>query len=128
MKKHYAQHKYNTKIKLKNLRTKCPKDFWKILKTSSCQKTHSSNHVYINVFFEHFKSLNELTETDNGNEELISNRTNGESENVEINSPITENEILEAIRSLKNEKAFGEDAITLLGCFGKLFTWTHNLC
>ena len=60
--------------------------------------------------FEHFKKVNNPNETDEHTENPL---TDDEQEkiNEEINEPITENEIISAVKSLKNNKSSGIDEI-----------------
>jgi len=143
-----AQHNYNlTKINtLKKLKTTDPRQYWRILNKDSSQRQEPS--VKLNDFYNYFKALNEENVTHDNNENIQTNETDNGNANEEINNPITEEEILSAVKTLKNNKSPGIDNIinehmkytiqTMLPIYVKLFniifntgtvpeTWTDGL-
>ena len=95
--------------KLKTMRTKNPKEFWKILNKS---KRKEQPDIPVDTFFEFYKELNQKPnqkDTPNLPEPEVQ-ETN--QINEEINKYIDKNEILNCIKKLKCNKASGEDYIT----------------
>ena len=99
------------KEKLRYLRTKNPRDYWKIINNGNVKPKHS---VPIDDLFEFFKALND--EVDNTLPDYVApmddlDLLSGVNINVDINVCITEEEILKCVKSLKRNKSVGEDAI-----------------
>ena len=94
--------------KLRSLRTSDPKAYWSLLNRGydKSVKNATSSKVAMDVFFNHFKNLN--TVQDNVDVVLPDNISQY---NEVLNQPFVEKEVLEAIKSLKNNKACGGDLI-----------------
>ena len=104
-----AQSAYkNSKIKeLRNIKTSNPRKYWKFLNENKKPKTNLS----VDMAYEYFSNINlsaDINDTDtNFNYTEIPSRP----ENAEINSPISLEEIRQAVRCLKNNKSNGIDMI-----------------
>lgn len=102
------QYKFNSNRidKLRRLKDADPKQYWNILNAKSKQ---SKTTASLEDFYDFFKTLNENVE----NEEPVEEDINYENvtTNEDINRPITEEEILIAVKGLKNNKAPGSDEI-----------------
>lgn len=99
--------------KMKNMKTKNPKEYWKLLNGEHKQKQKQPN-IPIQILYDFFKELNETTSNDeNGNtQQNEHDDTNVQKESNEIiNDVITAEEILKCIKKLKNNKASGDDLI-----------------
>ena len=97
--------------RLRNLRKNNPKEYWKII-NSSKKETNSS--ASLSDLYDFFKNVNAQDDTECPQDEDSPNinlNENIESNNCEINGKITENEILAATKSLKNNKSSGLDDI-----------------
>ena len=104
-----SRHRKDMQNKLKTMRTKNPKEFWKILNKS---KRKEQPDIPVDTFFEFYKELNQKPnqkDTPNLPEPEVQ-ETN--QINEEINKYIDKNEILNCIKKLKCNKASGEDYIT----------------
>ena len=102
-------HTCNVARKLRQLRTTNSKEYWKILNSTN---TDSKCTADINDMFLFFKRVNEGDENDD-NAENLDDVTNVDNEysDVLLNSPILEDEIIAAVKKLKNGKAPGYDNI-----------------
>ena len=92
--------------KLRNLKTRDPKEYWRLLNEEKQNKTSS---VPINNFYQFFKTINDPPTTANRGAEW--NMQANMPLNEEINVPINEAEIVKAAHSLKNNKSPGNDHI-----------------
>uniref|UniRef100_A0A0N7ZBB2 Reverse transcriptase domain-containing protein n=1 Tax=Scylla olivacea TaxID=85551 RepID=A0A0N7ZBB2_SCYOL len=109
LKRVHNKEKENMLIKLKANRNKDPKTYWKILKENDGNKSKTT--LTLADFHQHFKNLSEeISESDKHLSELES-ATIESGEEETLNEPITEHEVLKAIRKLKNDKAPGYDDI-----------------
>ena len=100
-------YKANLSQKLKNLRSKNGRDFWKILNQSDQVSKCSVN---IDDMYHFLRSMNETERTDSYNME----QPNFECEETSceiLDSTITEEEILSAVKKLKNNKSPGCDQV-----------------
>ena len=88
--------------KLRGLRTTDPKSYWSLL-NKGCDK---GKNVSQKVFYNHFKDLNNVE--DDIDAVLPENMSEY---NTVINQPICEQEVVNAIKSLKNNKACSDDMI-----------------
>ncbi len=86
-------------------KTKDPKAFWKILRSSKVKK---KSQIPLDTFYDHFKSL--LTEGDDVNERLEF-AIHNDADSPILNDPITPDEIRRCIGKLKNGKSPGNDNI-----------------
>ena len=102
-KKHFDQSRID---KLRSLKSTNPKDYWRLLNGGKGNQTFAS----LDDLFEHFKKTNNSNETYE-NTEIPKTGDEPVLMNEEINAPITENEINEAAKSLKNNKSPGIDEI-----------------
>lgn len=99
------RHKNEKIEKLRRIKSSNPKEFWRILNDENCNQASTAPLNDLYNFFKNLNSKTTYTQTNNLNEE-IPNQVN-----EEINQPITENEILQAVKSLKMNKAAGIDQI-----------------
>ena len=100
------RHNKNTQDKLRNMKSKNPRGFWKII--NSLEKSKDNEKIDIETLYDFFKNLNEQNENDNMSQGLNIDLTN---EDELLNSPITENEINKCIRMLKYNKSSSNDKI-----------------
>ena len=100
--KHYK----GTQDKLRNLSSKNPRDFWKLM--ISLEKTKDNENIDIETLYDFFKMLNEQNENENMPQDLNTDLTN---DDELFNSPITEGEIRKCIKTLKNNKSSSNDKI-----------------
>ena len=108
--KNVAKYKNDKINKLRNLKQKKPKDFWKVI--NSINKKEDTT-APLHDLYEYFKTLNadsegENTDNDSGNLKFPDKISDL---NIDINLPFTENEIIKAIKKLKNNKSHGIDGI-----------------
>ena len=103
-----SMYKNSFKHKLRNLKSKDPKEYWKILNEYKKPEVRISNAA----LYDHFKSLssnNGGQDQDTGIDFLhLSNQ--GESQ-ILLDKTITQEEIIHAIDNLKNNKSAGPDKI-----------------
>ena len=95
--------------KLRSLKTKNPKEYWKLLQTKKIDNTPIS----INELHDYFKQLN--AGTDENDDELPNEMTREEHVNLDTNmldTEFTEDEISKLINNLKNNKSPGIDRLT----------------
>ena len=100
------KHNKNTQDKLRNLKCKNPRDFWKIM--NSLNKTNDNENIDIKTLYDFFKNLNEQNENEDMPQDLNIDLSN---DNELLNSPITEEEICKCIKMLKNNKSSSNDKI-----------------
>ena len=108
--KHYKRYKNDKISKLRAIKRNNPRGYWKII---NANKTTQDTKASVNDLFYYFKNLNE-TDTDedeNSNVDIREGFQLNETAEQDINLPITEKEILDSIKSLKNNKAHGPDSI-----------------
>ena len=92
--------------KLRGLRTSDPKSYWSLL-NKGCEKGKATQQkVAMNVFFDHFKNLSNVV-----NDIDIVLPDNVTEYNTVINEPISEKDVVDAIKTLKNDKACSNDMI-----------------
>ena len=83
------------------------KDFWKNVQNVSFKATQPKSNIDIDTWFKHFKSLLEIdTDSENVSTDMEDVHINGC-----IDRPISKEEVLMAIRKLKNRKSAGPDGI-----------------
>ena len=111
------------------MKTKDPKSYWSLLNKSTDQNKTIVNKVALGSFYDHFKNLNNVN---NDNNDFNFNIQNADvNDNFELNKSFSENDIVHAIKSLKNNKSCGNDLILnkflkcasgkMLSVFCKLF-------
>ena len=101
--------RYNNEIsnKMKTLKTKNPREFWKLF--NRCN-TRNKSDISINTLFDFFKELNK-NKFENDPDLHFENDVNSESTNDFLNGVITADEIIKVIKKAKNNKSPGEDLI-----------------
>ena len=100
------KHNKSTQDKLRNLKSKNPKDFWKIM--NSLDKAKGNERINIETLYNYFKTLNEQNENEEIAQDLDIDINN---DDELLNSPITEEEIHKCINILKNNKSSSNDKI-----------------
>ena len=106
------RYRYDLSQKLKNLRSTNPKDYWKILNASSKDKKCA---VDINDMYNFLKDVNksefeEQYHQDSNYSASIASEFNEISDEL-LNSVIREDDIIEAVRKIRNGKSPGFDSI-----------------
>ena len=94
--------------KFRNMKSKNPKDYWKIINESRGDKDKEINTINTNTFFEHLKKLS-FSEEEDQNDYDYENFANND-DNAFFNSMFTAEEVRNGIHKLKN-KACGLDLI-----------------
>lgn len=94
--------------KLRSLKTKSPKDYWKILNT--VDKKHKNENIDLDSLYTFFKNLNEQRDT-NDDQSMEDLHFSLNENNEILNAHINDAEILKCIKSLKNNKACSNDNI-----------------
>ena len=104
--KQFKSYQNNVAKKLRDLQTTNPKAYWSII-NRICDSKQILSDISADTFLDHFKGLNQEQESDflDISEEQVSHY------NEELNREITEVEIRQAIKGLKNNKACADDAI-----------------
>ena len=109
-----VQHKrYNKKkiCQLRNLKKNKPKEYWKVINSSKNANNTRASLTDLYNFFKNINSQDDVGLSQDGYSFDFDMNGNNEINNDEINQTITENEILAAIKSLKNNKSSGLDNI-----------------
>ncbi|MEW8546895.1 MAG: reverse transcriptase family protein [Candidatus Thiodiazotropha sp.] len=117
--------------KLKKVKTSNPKEFWKILNSADKRTSHMPP---LKDLYKYFKDLNSNKAEKTVNNEPLHKETENENIlrlNQEINIPISSDEIISAVKMLKNNKSPGIDNVlnehikstvqTLLPIYTRLF-------
>ena len=105
---HINRYNHATKEKLRNLKSKRPKDFWKII--NSIDKNNKESNISIDALHNYFENQNIADE--NSNENFIAGLNIDSVDDEELlNSSITEGEIRVCIKSLKNNKSSSNDNV-----------------
>lgn len=99
--------------KLRNLRQNDCKSYWNLLNRTCCSQTKKNiiDKVSLECFLDHFKKLNTVNKVDEDENSDFLDVENISSLNVELNRVISEDEVVHAIKGLKNNKACGGDLI-----------------
>ena len=111
------------------MKTKDPKPYWSLLNKSTDQNITIVNKVVLESFYDHFKNLNNVN---NDNDDFnFSIQNDDVNDNFEENKSFSENDIVHAIKFLKNNKSCGNGLILkdflkcasgkMLSVFCKLF-------
>ena len=95
------------KEKLSKLRTDNPKDYWRVL-NSSCKERRKDESISIDTLHDFFRELN-MPENDDDGADLVD--VNIDDGVFPINCPIEMDELVKAVKGLKNDKASADDAI-----------------
>ena len=103
-----SKHKKATQQKLRKMKNKNPKDYWKIL--NSLDNKPENADIKLEDLYSFFKDLNYDPNNGTENTEDIQLLFNEVGDDF-LNSSITESEILKCIKSLKNNKACSNDNI-----------------
>ena len=103
-----SKHKKATQQKLRKMKNKNPKDYWKIL--NSLDNKPENADIKLEDLYSFFKNLNYDPNNGTENTEDIQLLFNEVGDGC-LNSSITESEILKCIKSLKNNKACSNDNI-----------------
>ena len=103
VKSSHSKFQQNNIFNIRNLKNSNPRKYWKFLNS----KKKNSVAADAEDLFQHFKDVN----FDGNLENSSLSNTITQNVNEEINVPFTENEIRNAIKSLKNNKATGVDLI-----------------
>ncbi|CAG2222549.1 unnamed protein product [Mytilus edulis] len=107
----YNEYRKNFIKKLRNLSQSDPKSYWSLLNKSSNTKTNVLEKISLECFHDHFKKLSNVQHDQNGDftDDIDCNAVTNL--NFELNSVITVDEVVKAIKSLKNNKSSGTDLI-----------------
>ena len=97
---------HNMQDKLRNLKSKNPKDYWKFI--NSLSKKKDNDKIDIEILHEFFKNLNEQSHEADDDVHINIDKTD---DDEILNSYITEGEILKCIKLLKNNKSSANDRI-----------------
>ena len=95
-------------MKMRKLRTRNPKEFWKLL--CSADKKDTANKIKLEVLTEYFKNLNIDKNDYNDNENVLAD-DRALFKNDFINNDFTVSEVMHVIKRLKCNKAAGSDLI-----------------
>ena len=101
------KHKKDTQNKLRKLKSKSPKQFWKIL--NNLQSKKENKDISINDLYNFFKDINSPNDSNDAESENLNFSIDNDDEI--LNGHISENEILKCINNLKNNKACSNDGI-----------------
>ena len=105
--------KQNRVAKLRNLKTKNPKEYWKLINS---ERKHDETQASLDDLFHFYKDANAPNPNENDtNDSTVENDIDEEElqnfANEEINQPITYDELSKTVNSLKNNKSPGFDNI-----------------
>ncbi|CAG2202527.1 TPT1 [Mytilus edulis] len=106
----YNDFQMNTAKDLRKLAKSDPKRLWQKLNSININKSNKTDAVKIEDLYEHFKRLSQ-DEVIEDNSDIDLTKVPPENINRILNSPITEEEILNVVKKLKNNKASGYDGI-----------------
>ena len=100
--------RFNTDFrnKMKNMRTKNPKEFWKLFHGN---RQRDISKIPLQTLVDFFKDLN--TNKDHSDDFVITNEIYSDEVNEMINKEITADEIRKAVKKAKNNKSPGDDLI-----------------
>eukprot|EP00745_Piridium_sociabile_P018514 TRINITY_DN27780_c0_g1_i1.p1 TRINITY_DN27780_c0_g1~~TRINITY_DN27780_c0_g1_i1.p1 ORF type:complete len:110 (-),score=13.44 TRINITY_DN27780_c0_g1_i1:123-452(-) len=82
------------------------KEFWNVVRKSSFKRKQIRNNITEDVWFQHFQALLQTGVNEVLNDDLPDIETDGD-----MNRPISTEEVLMALRKLRNGKAAGPDGI-----------------
>ena len=101
------KHKKDTQNKLRKLKSKSPKQFWKIL--NNLQSKKENKDISINDLYTFFKDIDSPNDSNDAESENLNFSIDNDDEI--LNGHISENEVLKCIINLKNNKACSNDGI-----------------
>ena len=107
--KKYNCYVANTRKRIRSLKTKDPKRFWKIVNGSSKERKEELSLISKDVLAEHFEKISNIDDDELFESVLDENQIY--MVNQQLNAVISEEEILKAIKRLNNNKACGFDRI-----------------
>ena len=93
--------------KLRSLKTANPREFWKILNSSNPKNVCQAP---LQELYNYFKGVNDYQDSENTQSSYSENENNGNNY-AQLNRPIDESEVREAIKQLKQNKSAGSDNI-----------------
>lgn len=107
MNKYVNMHKNRTKTKLRNLKLKQPREFWKLL--NNLESNKMNGNISIDKFYEYFKNVNDA-------EQIVEENYSIDEFNIEyddeiLNTVITAEEIKKCALRLNNNKSPANDLI-----------------
>ncbi|XP_071138823.1 DNA-directed RNA polymerase subunit beta-like [Mytilus edulis] len=118
----------NLRTKMRNMRFKNPREFWKIWN----KVKHKNNcNITTESLFTFFKDINKNKYE--GDTYDINNDVGQESSNSMLNESITAEEILKAIKHIKNNKSSGDDMIvneyisSSIDCMIDIYVYIFNI-
>ena len=97
---HFTLYKKDFIKKLRGLNNSDPKAYWKVLNKFDGSKHDTAQKLSLEVFAEHFKQLNTVPRGDTDSFSIV-DPAQVSNFNIELNSSITEQEVLKCINSLK---------------------------
>ena len=133
-----SQNKFNSDriIKIKSLKNAKPKQYWQIINNKPKEDNVTAP---LTDFYQYFKEINEnMLENEDQIENFteINNNLDENDINEDINKPISEQEVRQAIKNLKNSKSPGIDNVVneqmkssiniMLPIYVKLFNFIFN--
>jgi predicted peroxiredoxin len=133
--KSFKIYKNERLMRIRNLKSDKPKEYWKII--NSINKSQPESQAALTDLYAFFKTVNAgPLINDERDEELEGNQTFEGEINQEINNQITDEEIIKAVKTLKNNKSPGLDNILnehikisinkMLPIYNKLFNVIFN--
>ena len=97
---------------------KSQRDFWEAVHKVSFKRKFVRNDIAVDDWFQHFRTL---LEKEVNNDDIIDSSIDDDDENHTLNRPISEAEVLLALRKIKLRKAPGPD-----GIIGEIIRYSHN--
>jgi hypothetical protein len=95
--------------KIRNLKSSDPKEYWALVKgIENNLSIDQESKIPMDTFTDHFRNLNSAREDNSDTEPSF---TQSIESNSSLDKPFTENEILDVIKKLRNNKACGLDRI-----------------
>lgn len=133
MNKAYNNYKHKMEAELRKTSKTNPKGLWKILNKLKHNKTSDEANISVDTLYNYFKSLNE---NPNDDDEFDIDQMIDPSIVNMLDFDITDDEIISAVKSLKNSKAAAEDGIVneyikstlnlMLPTYNKLFNYVFD--
>ena len=128
--KAFNKYQKDMQNKVRNLKSTDPKVYWQIINKSADDHTRQEvKKISMQIFVEHFKKPN--TNDSKRDEGDVTDNTNIDNLNVELNKPFEPDEVKKSIKKLKKNKACGNDQVlnkflkwscdSMINVFTKLF-------